>query len=439
MNSVNAQSPNPAPNSVPQPVSTPPPLALNPGAMPGEAHVRSLLQRDPNESPLDYIKRNTRSTTPDVVAQPSPSPAPTQEAAPVPPVQTPPPAEEPKQEVQAPVDVPDPELQEIEKGSVAENFKRLKAKYKETKQLAEAHNRELEETRGKLKKYETGEILPDALKEQQNRIARLEKFEKIYDLESSPEYHKKTQKLSEVKGKLGQYAEEYGIPVNELEKTLDMGVAEKNRFLSEHFDEFGGMEVNRLLEEAKSVKTWMSEAKKEPESVLSQLIKDGEAARAAEVAASKQRISTKTTNSWERSLHRIKQDGWAPELIYRDNDSEHNEKIVKPILSKAAEEHGKIISALAEAGLSDLSDELSDALAKQTLLAHASAVAIETRNAAIKAYNELEENTKRTNGFIRPSVGGHFGGGSGDRSNGTKEPLTPESAAKALREKFFRT
>ena len=78
-------------------------------------------------------------------------------------------------------------------------------------------------------------------------------------------------------------------------------------------------------------------------------------------------------------------------------------------MRKAASEYGKIVTMLAENGLEHLPKDLAKALARMVQLAHASAIAIETRAAAERELNEISENNTRNTRYIRPSIGGGVG------------------------------
>jgi hypothetical protein len=337
-----------------------------------------------------------------------------------------------------PVEDVDPEVAELEKGSLNDNFKKLKTRHVETKNTLKAKEQELEETRTKLTKYESGEVLPDALKAQSARIQELEKYEKIYNLEKSPEYSQKFIKpLEEIKGKLDTFAKAYNVPPDELAQIIDIDdISEANAYLSERFDDLSALQIRQLVDSAQSIKHQMNAAKREPETVLTQLVEEGKVIEQQRVAETNNKIGSAVKSSWSRSIQRIRQEGFATELIARDNDTEHNQKFVEPILNKAAEEHGKIISSLVKAGMREIPDELSDALARQSLLAHASATAIASRDYITKKYAELEANTRRSNTFRRPSVGSNFNGpgSNGGAPREQQKPLTPESMAVQLRQ-----
>jgi hypothetical protein len=109
------------------------------------------------------------------------------------------------------------------------------------------------------------------------------------------------------------------------------------------------------------------------------------------------------------------------EIVFKPNDAEHNELFVKPILTKAAQEYGKMITMLAEAGLETLTPELSNALSKMTVLAHASSVAGHSRQAAESALSTAQKTVNDILRLRNPGIGGTSGQGSGQ----VQAPIAP--------------
>ena len=134
---------------------------------------------------------------------------------------------------------------------------------------------------------------------------------------------------------------------------------------------------------------------------------------------------------WVDSLVKIKEEGTALELIHKPGDSEYNSKYVDPIIKKAAVEYGKLVTLLSENGLERLPKDLAFAISRMCQLAHASAVAVHTRNDAVKHIEELEGNVQRTTNYIRPQLGATNGGGGKAEAPGSK-PTTTEEASNAL-------
>jgi hypothetical protein len=117
--------------------------------------------------------------------------------------------------------------------------------------------------------------------------------------------------------------------------------------------------------------------------------------------------------------------------MYQEGDVDHNNKVVKPIVEAAASEYGKLVKELVANGLEELLKPLASALSRLCQLAHASAVAIDSRERAISMAEELQTNTQRTNRYARPSVSGKVGSGKTSQ-NGTGGPSSPMEAAESI-------
>lgn len=340
----------------------------------------------------------------------------------------------PKSDGQAPVDI-DPleaELDAANQVPAAENFKKLRIKAKETLKTLAQVQEEKARIEAELNKYKTGEVVPEILQEKENRIAQLSHYEKLHNLKMSPDYQEAFVKpLNKLQTRLSEFAKDYNIPPEQLNKALNItNQADLNRFLSDHFDEIGGLEVKQLLNEVKTIQTKAHDAEKEPAKALAELQEEHTRISQIRNAERKNGIAAKSKEGWVKSLFKIREEGKAQELIMKDTDPEFNDKVVKPIMTAAATEYGKIITLLAENGLENLSEELSFALARMVQLAHASAISIDSREAAIKHAKTLEQNTARTNGFIRPGIGS---GRANSPEGGTpKVHATPQEAAKSL-------
>lgn len=123
-----------------------------------------------------------------------------------------------------------------------------------------------------------------------------------------------------------------------------------------------------------------------------------------------------------------------PELVLQEGDEEHNNTYVRPVLTKAGEQYGKIIKYLFDNGLRQLPDELAFALANMCQLAHATGVQAHVRTEAMRHAQTLAADAMAGRKFNRPAVGST----SGMSSNGVAAPserMTPEMAAKLSRER----
>jgi hypothetical protein len=172
------------------------------------------------------------------------------------------------------------------------------------------------------------------------------------------------------------------------------------------------------------------ELEKEPATALQQLIEEGKQARQQKIVSQRESIKATTRSVWDEAYNEVKNEGKAIELIYKEDDPEHNEKFVTPIVKQAATEFGKIVTLLAENGLEKLPKDLGHALAKAVLLAHASAVSLETRNMAIQQAEEIVRNQERTRRVYRPPVGSSAPGVEG--ASQIKAPTTPLEAGRSL-------
>ena len=431
----------------------------------------NLRKVQAGESPLDYIHRNLSVATSSegheqvqevlaaetqkaqtsqgpVVEQPQPQPhtveAPAREAT----VLTntapePTPAPEPEKDpldvdyageapvIEAPEDGEDPE--ETKGLTLADNLKRLRASNKETvKKL-----KEVEEVKVKLEKdledYKKGNTIPEKIQEYEDKITELSYWQKLHNFKASDEYQEKYQTpLTEARNKLNEIAADYKIPQEVMDEALNYSTgSELNNFLSEHFDAVGALEVKELIKGMKGTQALALEAEKQPLEALTRLQEENQAAKQVQDQQRKQVIATRSKGAWTSALTKIQAGGKVPELVYSSSDSEHNDNVVKPILTAASVEYGKMVRMLAEAGLKDLSPELAEALANSVLWGHASAVSVTQREEAVRYAEDLHSTLNRTAKFDRPAIGAPRR----SQSNGaapTNELMTPAKAAEAL-------
>jgi hypothetical protein len=316
--------------------------------------------------------------------------------------------------------------------SSATNFKNIRKVLHETKNVLSTKEQELQQTREELEKYKTGEILSDALQEKETEIARLSKYEKIVSLKTAPEYQEKFIKpLTNIKEQLVAIANDYKIPPNQLLSAVNVrNQADLNRFLSNHLDDGGFLEVKQLIKQAQGLQDQAQAAEKEPVSTLQTLIEEGQQVRATQVAKNREAIRTTVKSSWDEAYEEIKQEGKAIELIYKEDDPEFNKTYVEPLIKQAAQEYGKAITMLAENGLEKMSKEFGKAFAKTFLLAQASATAIPTRSEAVRQSEELLQNQARNARIYRPQVGSSAPGV--ETSSQAARPMTPLEAGKSL-------
>lgn len=330
--------------------------------------------------------------------------------------------EEPKEEI-----VPE----EPDK-SIATNFKNVRKILNETKTQLTTKEKELQEAKAELEKYKTGEVMPDLVMQKEAEIARLSKYEKLLSLKTSPEYQEKYIKpLSTIKDQLTAIANDYRIPPAKLLGAVNVrNQADLNKFLSSHLDDGGFLEVKQLIKQAQGIQDQAQAAEQEPQEAMQKLLAEGEQARIQKMTAQRESIKTTTRSVWEEAYNDVKEEGKALELIYKEDDPEHNKKFVEPIVKQAATEFGKIVTMLAENGLEKLPKDLGTALAKAVLLAHASAVSLETRSMAVSQAEELLRHQARSARIYRPPVG--YSSPGAETSPQTTKPTTPLEAGRTL-------
>lgn len=321
----------------------------------------------------------------------------------------------------------------------AEHFKKLRTSHSELKKSAADLKRERDELAEKVKKYDTGEIVPDVLQAKDEEITRLSKFEKLVNLKSSKEYQEKfIAPIQETKIKLKEIFAEYGVPAEELDSVVNKALntdnrVELNRFLQEHLgnDELGAIETKALVVKAKEIQLAASNAEKEPAKMLEDLQKENEAVMQIRDTNRKNQIVGVAKSSWLESLDEIRSEGRLVELIHKEDDPEFNAAYPDQLLPQAAKEYGKIVTELGKRGLTELDKPLAKALSKMVLMAHSSAVAVETRNRAMEGIEELTNNLTRQHTMLRPPIGG----GVPRAANGTPmtvKPLTAEQEARNI-------
>jgi hypothetical protein len=329
----------------------------------------------------------------------------------------------------------DPLLQEPTDAPAREAFRALQGKFKDTRKTLKQKEQELLDAKKRLEELDTGKATPQAIEEREREIQRLKRYEQLVDLKKSPEYQEKFVKpLEEKKNRLKTIFKEYEIPAEVHDELIDKAVNSKserelNEFLSESFDGIGALEVKGILNNVKDLATQAKEAENAPAKILAEIMAEGEQVRTAQEAQRKVQIYESAKSSWANTLGRIRNEGKIPELIPRDNDPEFNARFVNPILSQAVQDFQALVKQLADAGAKDIPEATLNALASAFLQAHATGVAVTTRNNALQHIKELEEGTQRYSGIIRPNVGG---GVPSSAAVAPQKSLTPEDEAKSI-------
>lgn len=445
--------------------------AVNPHRVIRPSDIMSNMST--GESPLDFIQKNMGNVAPHVQATPlapvveatnptpavpqqiqsqaqpatPPAAAPAQAASSVDPL---PVFDEKKEEVppaaeaQPNTDPDDAELgEESPEVLQKEHYQNLRAKAKEARIKTRELEAQLAERDSKLQKYETGEIVPDLLREQNDKIERLSKYEKLINVKTSEEYIEGiAQPLNEKIAKLKETFKGYNIPDEQLDVALnhfleDRSEAEQNATLLENFDALGAQKVSGLLQEIKGLKAKEQEIDNEP-SLFEKLQQEAQARKATEDLKRTTKIKETAQSAWVDTLTEIRNEGKVRELIRSETDSAFNEKFVDPILQESAIQYGKIITELAKQGVKEITKDLAKQLTTMTLKSVTHALAFEARDVALTHLETIEKVADRANMLLRPNIGG--GTPRGNTNNGAAQApsLTPQQAAQQLSNSILR-
>jgi len=327
------------------------------------------------------------------------------------------------------------ELSAETSAAAREAFKALQGKFKEVKKTLKEREREAQEAKRRLEEIDTGRALPKVVEEKENEIKRLKPFEEIVNLKSSKEYQEKYVKpLEEKRTRLKNIFTDYEIPAEVQDQLIDRAIntnseRELNEFVAENFDPVGALEVKGIINAVKGVTKEAQEAEKSPAQILAKLQTEGAQVREAAEKERKIKIYENAKGSWKNTLGRIRAEGKLLELIPRTDDPEFNEKFVTPILKQASQDFEAMVKELAEAGAQNIPETTLNALAASFLQAHATGMAVATRDNALKHIQKLEEGTERLTGLIRPNVGGGTPRGP---SAAPSKALTPQEEANSI-------
>lgn len=307
--------------------------------------------------------------------------------------------------------------------STGKNFKALRTKTKSlNKELGEIRS-QLDEARLKLQEYDSGLAVPSLFQQQADRIAALERFERLYALEESPAYHE--QILNPLKGieeKFARIAQDNNTDPELIKKLSDVkNNLELNKILSNHFqDAVSVLEAKNLIVQAQDLYKKGAELKKDPANSLVAMQQENERIVAERKLRANKAIVDSSKGAWMESLGELKADKRFPEFSYRDNDTQYNETVVRPLLTKAAQEYGRLVKGFADSGLGELPKDLAKATAKMLLLAHQSAAATIERDSLRQEVADLRKQMGTRTQINRPSVTGNNHTGMVTRAGGAK-------------------
>lgn len=306
--------------------------------------------------------------------------------------------EDPTDEIEAAVDPKeDPRV----------GMKKLREKYKTVNKKNKEYYAELEALKPKLKGYEDGTAVPEVVTALQKRIEELEPYEKAQNFKASTVYREKFAKpIREAQEKLKELAVNAEVDVDILNKAFAAeNEIESNKILANAFaDPLSAIEAKGLIKSIKNVQDQAAEAEKDAVSSLARLQEENDRIENEQKEKVRGEFLYNSKEAWSESLQHLRGEDRFPELKFVEGDTEHNEKIVRPILTKASQEFGRIVNACMQQGMKSMPKELGVAMARMTQLAHQSAVATHQRNVLQARVDELEAKLYNTHRVNRPGV-----------------------------------
>lgn len=395
---------------------TPPATAHQAPAPVKESVAMRALKRAQGMPPPSDAPATPAPAQPPVAAKPEAKPAPVVQEAVIPPVQETikePAAQEGAEEYEVNPQKPvETILAEEEIDAITdpqpENFMKLRKNLKTTIKLKKTLETELEETKKRLIEYETGIAAPEQLTKMQQRIQELEVFEQVHNFKGSPAYKENFIKpIEEQRTKFLELSEDYNLPETFLDQAASIeNKAELNRFLSTHLDQVAALEVKSIVENIKKVRTKAVEAEKNPQVTMAHLEQQQKRLEEAREQQRAESIKNSSKNGWIGSLMQLRETGEFPELKFIEGNSEHNEKIARPLIQKAASEYSKVVKLLSDHGIKQLPYEVSYALANMVQRAYVSSIAAAQRAHLVEELETTKKLIQTRQNIDRPGANG---------------------------------
>ena len=354
------------------------------------------------------------------------------------------PPEEPV--ITPPVETPLVELspEEQSQKSKEESIAALRRQKHEAEEKFNTAISELEETKSKLHGYESGEATPDKIRSYEERIGKLEPYERLHAFKLSEEYEREyIAPLDELKNRAEKLAKEYAVDLGKLNGAFSQpNKRELNRYLLQVFgnDEIAALEAREIVESYKDVQNKRVEAERNA---------DQEWTRIKSEAAEKRRVETETKlrqfkqsagSHWSAAYDKFKSSGLFPELTQSENTPTYNE-ITKPVVESAQKNMGMVYRWLGEQGVKEIPAEIGEFLAAAAITHQLAPITAASRNAHNTRAEELLRTTRLQNSLRYPSVASS-GNGLGSAAvsperapTRTSEEIGREAASMLLRRK----
>lgn len=298
-----------------------------------------------------------------------------------------------------------------------ENFMRLRRKLKATvierKELAS----KVDELSKKVTDYETGLVAPEEVTTLRNRVAELEVYERVHNFKSSPAYQTNfVEPMAMAKSEFDERAVAYGFEPEQLEHILGIeSEVELNKALLRTVGEIGALEMKSAVKKIRDIRNRSAQALKDPAKVEAELQDQHRSIMEIRNARKGELMANNAKNSWVNSLLSVREAGEFPELAFIEGNSEHNEKVAKPLLQRAAAEYSRLVRDITKSVQDSvpLPTDALYAIANMVQRAYTASVASYERQQLKDELARVRRTIAENNAIDRPGASGMNIGGAG--------------------------
>jgi hypothetical protein len=322
--------------------------------------------------------------------------------------ETPPPADpvDPNLPPAPPIDPDDDEALPPEEKQHSERFRTVRRKAKELETKLQEREARLAEIEQENLKYKSGEIITEQQEQQQNRIKELERYEHLHNFRLSREYKEKyAEPFDKAVNAAKKLATDYNVPPQVVNEAL--GITDKrqlNSYLRTYFDDVGALEVRAAIDTARQIQEQAHSAEQEPAQAFEQIKQERQEQERVSATLRVQQVQKTARTALTDALVEIGSSEEYPELIIRQGDEKHN-ALSRAVVESAAKEYGKLVTAMAAAGMQEVPPAVAKILAKRFLLSEAAGVMAASRAEHARRADQVIQNNQRRAPMMRPQVG----------------------------------
>lgn len=323
------------------------------------------------------------------------------------------------------------------KNTKTENLKNLRNNLKVTKDRVTELEDELSEARKQLESKDVPSEVQEQLAAYEKKVEKLEKYEKLLGLYQTDGYketfYDSEQQLIE---QAKSIADDYGVEHEVIDQLLS--VTNRKQLiegLQDYFDIHTAGELRDIVLKRQEILKGREAADTDPEKARQELLALTSERQKAKTEKAFKEMSTTVQVGWERMLEKYSDKNTGLEVLQeRPGDKEHSEQR-DGLLGRAQGELAKFMTAFVQGGLTQMPEQLAQALAARFQLSEATGVLHQQNKALQKRVEELEaEHTKLTK-YSRPLTNGAAGGGKKAPVGGneiTRKDVASHVMAKAL-------